>query len=73
MIKVVRLLPPIDYWRIRVSFESRYGTCYFFYEVSALITLPKQLNDLLIFLAYYSCWPLTPVFDTFYDPAKSTK
>lgn len=52
IIRVVLLFPPNDYCKIRVSFESRYGICYFFYEVSAFITLPKLLNDLLIFLAY---------------------
>lgn len=47
--------------------------CYFFYEVKALITLPKAESDLLMFFAYYSWAPITPVFDTFYDPARSTK
>jgi len=65
MIKVVLLLPPKDYCKILVNFESLYGTCYFFYEVNALITFPKALKDLLIFLAYYNCCPTTPVFPTF--------
>lgn len=70
---VVLLLPPKDYCNILVSFESLYGTCYFFYDVNALMTLPSALSDLLMFLAYYNCWPTTPVLPTFYEPAKSTK
>lgn len=73
MMRVVRLLPPNDSCNILVNFESLYGTCYFFSDVRALMTFPRQLNDLLIFLAYSNCWPLTPVFDTFSEPAKSTK
>ena len=59
---VVLLLPPNDYCNILVSFESLYGICYFFYAVNAFITLPNALNDLFMFLAYYNCWPTTPVF-----------
>lgn len=73
MMRVVLLLPPKDYWRILVSFESRYGTCSFFSDVRALMTFPRQLRDLLMFLASSSCWPLTPVLETFSEPAKSTK
>lgn len=73
MIRVVLLFPPKDYCRIRVNLESRYGTCSFFYEVSALITLPKLLKLLLILFASYSCWPWHPVLETFSEPARSTK
>lgn len=61
----MRLFPPNDSCRILVNLESRYGTCSFFSDVNALITFPKALNDLLMFLAYYNCWPWTPVLDIF--------
>lgn len=71
--KVVLLFPPNDSCNILVNFESLYGTCYFFYDVRAFITLPSALKDLFMFFAYYNCCPTTPVFPTFSDPAKSTK
>ncbi len=70
---VVLLLPPSDSCKIRVSFESLYGTCSFFYDVNAFMTLPSALSDLFMFFASSSWAPITPVFDTFYEPAKSTK
>ena len=42
-------------------------------EVKALITLPKHDNDLFIILASSNYYPVTFVFPTFSDPAKSTK
>jgi hypothetical protein len=46
-----------------VSFESLYGIWSFdFLVVNALITLPKQDNDKLIFFAYYKVYPHAPDF-----------
>lgn len=47
----VWLLPPSESWSMRVSFESRYGTCTlprFVSSPSALITFPKVSNPLLM-------------------------
>lgn len=37
------------------------------------MTLPKFVSDKLIFFASYKTFPSAPVFDTFYDPARSIK
>jgi hypothetical protein len=47
--------------------------CSFLSEVRALITIPKQVSDLLIFFASSNYCPDTLVLDIFSDPAKSTK
>ena len=64
-------MPPNESFIIRVSFESRYGTCEWFYD-RLLITIPKLVNERFIFLACYKTLPYAPVFDTFY-PARSIK
>ena len=58
-IMVVLQLPPRLSSRIRVSLESRYGTCARVprASVSALITLPKDDSDWLIFLLSSSRLP----------------
>ena len=65
IIKWVLELPPKLSCSNRVSLESLYGTCYFFYEVRALITFPRADKDLLIFFASSNCCPTTPVLPTF--------
>jgi len=50
-IKAVLEFPPRDSVRILVSFESLYGICFAFLEVSALITLARAERLPLIFLA----------------------
>merc|ERR550537_892954 len=71
IIKVVRELPPIASWSIRVSFESRKGMCLIFGSVIALITCPSADSDLLIDLASSICCPFAPVFFAVSDPARS--
>ena len=68
----VLLLPPRASCRIRVSFESRYGTC-FFWSASDLMTCPSAESDWLIFMASSRVWPFAPVLPTFSLPARSTR
>jgi len=63
MILVLQLLVK-ESFKIRVSLELRYGTCYA-PEVKAETTLPKQERERLIFLAYYKATPLTPLLRIF--------
>ena len=42
-------------------------------SVKALMTIPRADNDLFIFFASSSVWPLAPVLPTFSDPARSTR
>ena len=72
MISAVLALPPSESCSTRVSFESRYGTCVDLPSVSALITCPRALRDLLIFFASSSCVPVACVFRTISEPARST-
>lgn len=51
MISAVLALPPRDSYKTLVSLESRYGTCVDLPSVSALITWPNVLSDLLIVFA----------------------
>ena len=61
-------------YKILVNFESLYGIYSFLLaEVKALITFPKQDNDLLIIFASSNYCPVTLVLLTFSDPARSTK
>uniref|UniRef100_A0A182J2R4 Uncharacterized protein n=1 Tax=Anopheles atroparvus TaxID=41427 RepID=A0A182J2R4_ANOAO len=73
MTMVVRALPPSDSCRMRVSFESRYGMCVLLPSARAEITLPSADSDLLMFFASSSTVPSAPVFDTFSEPARSTR
>jgi hypothetical protein len=69
---VVRQLPPSDDCRMRVSFESRNGTCApGLPSESAAMQLPSADSDLLMFLASVSVSPLAPVFFVFSEPARS--
>lgn len=63
-ITLVNELPDNDYWSILVNFESLNGTCSC-PLLKAYIALPKQLNDKLILIAYYSPYPDTLVLDIF--------
>lgn len=51
IMSVVLELPPSDSYKILVNLESLYGICSYLLEVNALMTFPKQLNDLLMVLA----------------------
>lgn len=65
MIEVIQL-PPRDYCRTLVNLESRYGICSLLdLEIRALITLPRQDKDRLIFFASYKVSPSAPDLDTF--------
>lgn len=64
MISVVLELPPSDSWSMRVNLESRYGMCVDLPSVNELMTIPRAVNDLLIFLASSSAWPVAPVLPT---------
>lgn len=69
---VVLQLPPNESSNNRVILESLYGICVF-YSISADITLPKQLNDWLIFFDSSNLRPVAPVTRTLSLPAKSTR
>ena len=73
MISVVLELPPNESYKILVSLESLYGTCVLFPSVSELMTFPSTESDVLIFFASFKRWPYAWVFDTFSEPARSTK
>eukprot|EP00968_Pinguiococcus_pyrenoidosus_P020185 scaffold2319_cov248-Pinguiococcus_pyrenoidosus.AAC.5 len=72
MIRFVLELPPSEFCSSRVSFESLNGTCVLRPSVSALMTWPRALRLLLMFLASSSCVPVALVFLTISDPARST-
>ena len=67
------MFPPKESCRIRVSFESLYGICWFFPSTNADITFPKALNERLIFAAYFIPSSFKLVLLCLSDPAKSTK
>jgi len=73
IMSIVLLFPPKESLRILVSLLSLYGIWVLVPSVSCLITCPRTVNDLLIFLASSNLRPVAPVFPTFSDPAKSTK
>lgn len=68
-----RNVPPKESRKIRVSFESRYGTCPTGGEANAATTLPKTNKSLLIVMA--SEWLLLAVgvCSRRSEPAKSTR
>jgi len=70
-INVVLLLPPNDSYNTLVSLLFLYGTKPPLPSVSALITLPKVVNDKLIFFPSSNVYPVAPVLDIFSLPAKS--
>ena len=77
-IMVVRELPPRLSYKIRVSFELRYGMNYlpaaaFFSSVRAAMTLPSASRPWLIWMPSLSVLPVAPVFLMRSEPAKSTK
>eukprot|EP00900_Chrysochromulina_parva_P021670 jgi/Chrpa1/4136/Chrysochromulina_OHIO_Genome00011845-RA len=72
--RLVLQFPPNDSCRIRVSTESRKGTCEFspcLLLVSAAITLPRASSDVLIFCASASEIPTAPERPTSSEPARS--
>lgn len=73
MIKHVFELPPSDSDKIRVNLESLQGICVDLPSVKHLITIPSVVRDLFIVLASSNVYPFAPVFDTFSEPAKSTR
>ena len=70
MIKDVFEFPPRESERRRVRTESRYGTCRL-RVVSAMMTLPSALSDLLIVCASFIVCPVAAVFFTISEPARS--
>ena len=73
MMKVFEL-PPKESRNRFVSFESLYGMWFLcFSEAKAFITIPKVVNDLFMFPAYFSLSPVEAVIFCLSDPAKSTK
>jgi hypothetical protein len=64
--------PPNESLMMRVSFESRKGTNLMF-SANALITIPRHVNERLIFWASFSTFPSALVFDIFSEPAKSIR
>lgn len=71
--RFVRELPPKLSWSNLVNLESRYGTWPFFPSDNELITFPKAVKLVFIFLASYSTFPSAPVLEIFSLPARSTK
>mmetsp|Transcript_8480 Transcript_8480/g.16060 ORF Transcript_8480/g.16060 Transcript_8480/m.16060 type:complete len:287 (-) Transcript_8480:423-1283(-) len=69
--RLVLQLPPTESSRMRVSFESRKGTC-FFLSARACTTLPKASSEALMLAASLSPAPVTPLRLTRSDPARST-
>lgn len=68
----VRLLPPREFLRIKVSLLSLYGIWVVdFFSVKALITLPRAERDLLILPASLSLSPYACVSLVLSDPARS--
>ena len=71
-------LPPIDCFRMDVSFESQYGTWTFYFPLPLLaserilITWRNVNNDLLMSILSFANRPYVPVIQILYDPAKST-
>mmetsp|Transcript_31874 Transcript_31874/g.53560 ORF Transcript_31874/g.53560 Transcript_31874/m.53560 type:complete len:244 (+) Transcript_31874:1386-2117(+) len=64
-------LPPTESSRMRVSLESRKGTC-FFLSASAWTTLPNASSEALMFAASFRPCPWTPDRFTRSLPARST-
>lgn len=77
---IIRLyeFPPMDCFRIEVSFESLYGTWAFYLpfplpdSANILITCLKVNKDLLISILYLANLPSVPVWPIRSDPARST-
>lgn len=65
--------PPSDSLSIMVNLESLKGTCDFLLLVRAMIHIPKQVSDWLIFLVSSSCYPVVCDLESFSLPAKSTR
>lgn len=70
--KDVKLFPVNESWSNRVNFDYLNGICSWCFT-KAFIVFPRQDSEKLIFFAYYSPYPYTFDFDTFYEPAKSIK
>ena len=75
---MVRLLPPRESWRMRVSLELRYGMNYlpeaaFFSSVRAAMTFPRASSPWLIWIPSCRVFPVAPVFLILSEPARSTK
>ena len=57
-----------------VAVTVAYGMCALgFPSVRLMMTRPRAERDLLMFLASSSTVPSAPVFDTFSEPARSTR
>lgn len=70
----VMKLPVRESLRILVSLESRNGMWSDLLRVvRALMTLPRQEREVLIFLVYSKASPLAPDLHTFSLPAKSMR
>jgi hypothetical protein len=71
-------LPPMDCFRIDVSFESLYGTCTFYLFLFLLtsanidITCLNVNKDLFMSILYFANLPYVPVIPILYEPARST-
>ena len=68
----VLALPPSDSCRMRVSFDSRYGTCAW-WSVSDVMTRPSVSSDWLIMPASFFLSSFAPLRPMFSLPARSTR
>ena len=72
LITHVLLFPPREFCSRYVSFEFRYGTCESLLA-SAMITLPRLLKLLLMFLVSLNLSPWEPDWESRSEPAKSIR
>ena len=69
----VFVLPPSESYKILVSFESQYGTCFLLLSTRAEMTFMRAVRERLIFVASVKRVPAAPDFFCLSLPAKSTK
>ncbi len=68
----VRVFPPRESCRRRVSLESRYGIWELFPSTSAEMTLPRADKDQFMLVSSLNLSPVAPVLFSLSLPAKST-
>lgn len=68
-------LPPSEFRKIRVNFESLYGMWFTFpvSSVKAAITFPNAKSPMLMLIPSFIFIPSAPVLPSLSDPARSTK
>lgn len=70
----VKVFPVKDYWRSRVSFDSRKAAMLLVLEDNDAITLPNVVKDWFMFFNYWKwSFPMVSPLFIFYEPAKSHK